>query len=108
MSKSMSMQIQPGDVLQTISAQGTVIEWLYCGKLDIDSSANRLFYNITTHKRIGVKYGCYFRMSKWSLEEFGARSIKKVKNVGKEKAVKFKNKYEQLKSQEANYVRSKK
>ena len=108
MSKSMPMQIQPGDVLQTISAQGTVIEWLYCGKLDIDSSANRLFYNITTHKRIGVKYGCYFRMSKWSLEEFGARSIKKVKNVGKEKAVKLKNKYEQLKSQEANNVRSKK
>ena len=47
-------------------------------------------------------------MSKWSLEEFGGRSIKKVKNVGKEKAVKFKNKYEQLKSQEANNVRSKK
>lgn len=101
------MQIRPGDIIETISLKGTKIEWLYCGKLDVKSSANRLFYSITTHNRIGVKYGCYFCMSKWSLEELGERSIRKVRSISKSKALKFKNKYTVLKSQEANHVRGK-
>lgn len=94
------MHLIPGDVIETVSIRGTKLEWLYCGKMNIDSSADRLFFNITTFRRNGLVYGCYFPMSKWSLEELGAQSIKKVRNVDKAKALRFKNKYKQLKREE--------
>lgn len=88
------MKVKVGDVIRCMSRNGTVTDWLYCGKVYDKYSANRLFYNVTSQRRVGkFSTNFFFKMSIYSFEEFTKQGMKFIKNVGKQKAIKFKNEY---------------
>jgi hypothetical protein len=88
------LKIKKGDLFISESANDpdpTI--WLYCGKLNTSSSANKILYNVSFSKaKRATKINRYARASKYTLED---KKIKIIKNVGEDKAEKYLNYFQE-------------
>lgn len=85
------MKIKKGDILRLRKPNGDIaMNFLYCGKIDIDSDGKFVLYNLDCHKRLNarstkkyISINFFLRGSKYLFDDY---KVEVVKNAGIEKA----------------------